>query len=119
MVSGREAASAYFFFQAEDGIRDLTVTGVQTCALPIYCHLRNSAELHEGAEVIARGEQQPDGHDAGRKTVDDNGPGDGFGFEGESLCPFGKIGRASCRERVKAAGRGASLKERRIVKWLV
>src|SRR5688572_33373709 len=25
----------YFFFQAEDGIRDLTVTGVQTCALPI------------------------------------------------------------------------------------
>src|SRR2546427_6931012 len=26
----------YFFFQAEDGIRDLTVTGVQTCALPIY-----------------------------------------------------------------------------------
>src|SRR2546430_291391 len=26
---------ARFFFQAEDGIRDLTVTGVQTCALPI------------------------------------------------------------------------------------
>src|SRR5207245_6272959 len=25
-----------FFFQAEDGIRDATVTGVQTCALPIY-----------------------------------------------------------------------------------
>src|SRR5437867_4632108 len=25
-----------FFFQAEDGIRDRTVTGVQTCALPIY-----------------------------------------------------------------------------------
>src|SRR2546427_8448952 len=27
-----------FFFQAEDGIRDLTVTGVQTCALPISRH---------------------------------------------------------------------------------
>src|SRR5438034_5545167 len=26
----------YFFFQAEDGIRDHCVTGVQTCALPIY-----------------------------------------------------------------------------------
>src|SRR5205085_9216782 len=26
----------FVFFQAEDGIRDLTVTGVQTCALPIY-----------------------------------------------------------------------------------
>src|SRR2546430_3498866 len=28
-------AASFFFFQAEDGIRDLTVTGVQTCALPI------------------------------------------------------------------------------------
>src|SRR2546430_11114286 len=27
--------TCFFFFQAEDGIRDLTVTGVQTCALPI------------------------------------------------------------------------------------
>src|SRR5688572_32702653 len=30
----------FFFFQAEDGIRDLTVTGVQTCALPISRHTR-------------------------------------------------------------------------------
>src|SRR2546430_7229995 len=30
-----------FFFQAEDGIRDLTVTGVQTCALPIFGLLRS------------------------------------------------------------------------------
>src|SRR2546427_12398904 len=29
-----------FFFQAEDGIRDLTVTGVQTCALPIWIQAR-------------------------------------------------------------------------------
>src|SRR2546430_11567683 len=28
--------SDFFFFQAEDGIRDLTVTGVQTCVLPIW-----------------------------------------------------------------------------------
>src|SRR3990170_7515200 len=28
--------SVFFFFQAEDGIRDDLVTGVQTCALPIY-----------------------------------------------------------------------------------
>src|SRR2546430_7564868 len=34
-----------FFFQAEDGIRDLTVTGVQTCALPISIHQ---------AELLAR-----------------------------------------------------------------
>ena len=30
----------FFFFQAEDGIRDTSVTGVQTCALPIcFCTL--------------------------------------------------------------------------------
>src|SRR5436189_700455 len=29
----------FFFFQAEDGIRDTSVTGVQTCALPIYSPL--------------------------------------------------------------------------------
>src|SRR3712207_8787279 len=28
--------SVFFFFQAEDGIRDIGVTGVQTCALPIF-----------------------------------------------------------------------------------
>src|SRR5256886_12629913 len=33
----------FFFFQAEDGIRDLTVTGVQTCALPISRKWANSA----------------------------------------------------------------------------
>src|SRR2546421_178961 len=31
----RDRRTAFFFFQAEDGIRDLIVTGVQTCALPI------------------------------------------------------------------------------------
>src|SRR5690606_39416855 len=30
----------FFFFQAEDGIRDFHVTGVQTCALPIYWSVR-------------------------------------------------------------------------------
>src|SRR2546430_9661084 len=39
--------SIFFFFQAEDGIRDLTVTGVQTCALPI-------SHPHEIAAAIER-----------------------------------------------------------------
>src|SRR5256886_14439914 len=38
-----ESRFGFFFFQAEDGIRDLTVTGVQTCALPI---------LQEGAAQL-------------------------------------------------------------------
>src|SRR2546430_6685058 len=36
MLTMRWGSEVVFFFQAEDGIRDLTVTGVQTCALPIY-----------------------------------------------------------------------------------
>src|SRR3712207_7411703 len=31
----------FFFFQAEDGIRDIGVTGVQTCALPIFINLQD------------------------------------------------------------------------------
>src|SRR5690349_23941037 len=37
------ADSLIFFFQAEDGIRDLYVTGVQTCALPISTSLRQTS----------------------------------------------------------------------------
>src|SRR2546421_2085362 len=36
----------FFFFQAEDGIRDLIVTGVQTCALPICGRLRPAPARH-------------------------------------------------------------------------
>src|SRR6266496_4865511 len=36
MVPHQELCLSFFFFQAEDGIRDLYVTGVQTCALPIF-----------------------------------------------------------------------------------
>src|SRR2546427_594693 len=35
-----DSSKKFFFFQAEDGIRDLTVTGVQTCALPISLSCR-------------------------------------------------------------------------------
>src|SRR5699024_12570274 len=37
----------FFFFQAEDGIRDRNVTGVQTCALPIYSHLPRPTRLNQ------------------------------------------------------------------------
>src|SRR5207245_8124843 len=45
--------SYYFFFQAEDGIRDATVTGVQTCALPI-CHCSPDALPGMGDEERLR-----------------------------------------------------------------
>src|SRR2546430_11652154 len=39
----------FFFFQAEDGIRDLTVTGVQTCALPISLGVAAASRDRRGA----------------------------------------------------------------------
>src|SRR5690349_24150648 len=53
----------FFFFQAEDGIRDLYVTGVQTCALPILWlsfdlqHLQQlRSKLSHTLSIIRRGE---------------------------------------------------------------
>src|SRR5438093_7871919 len=43
-------SSDFFFFQAEDGIRDWSVTGVQTCALPIS--LVSPGETHVGAAAV-------------------------------------------------------------------
>src|SRR2546427_2411699 len=40
-----------FFFQAEDGIRDLTVTGVQTCALPISILIVSAATFHRAGHT--------------------------------------------------------------------
>src|SRR2546426_8939830 len=43
---------SFFFFQAEDGIRDYKVTGVQTCALPIFIDLKGEATPMEGDEDL-------------------------------------------------------------------
>src|SRR5256886_13400691 len=51
----------FFFFQAEDGIRDLTVTGVQTCALPIfilYTQMNNPIETVRFVDVAPDNSRQ-------------------------------------------------------------
>src|SRR5690606_40508477 len=91
-----------FFFQAEDGIRDFHVTGVQTCALPIWERLlgfnphvtvrRHGANLAEYRPLIERLTNQP-GVVSAAPLVE--GP-----VLLERLAENGsKIGRASCRER--------------------
>src|SRR5205807_7460166 len=82
-----------FFFQAEDGIRDYKVTGVQTCALPISRHLEpvdvfevpGSFEIPLHAQILAK---------TRRYTAIE-------------------IGRASCRERVQISGVAGSFQRRR------
>src|SRR5256885_4852095 len=69
-----------FFFQAEDGIRDYKVTGVQTCALPIY----GRYNPHENRNVPSRSPQDPRGH----RDVEQNAK-DGRGDSGSkgAACP--------------------------------
>src|SRR5256885_11608291 len=60
----------FFFFQAEDGIRDYKVTGVQTCALPIC---PNEMDKTFGGEVVF---QKSAGHA-------NSAPSEGFQFFGQ------------------------------------
>src|SRR5256886_10196195 len=60
-----------FFFKAEDGIRDLTVTGVQTCALPICPvdgsrHVEVAGHLEAAAEIGSVGVAQAHSGPLGR-----------------------------------------------------
>src|SRR5258707_13032534 len=89
----------FFFFQAEDGIRDIGVTGVQTCALPILQEpkLRNyvngawrASTATEFVEVI-----NPATAEVLTRT------------------PLSKIGRASCRERGEISVVAVSLKKKK------
>src|SRR5205823_8439185 len=97
-----------FFFQAEDGIRDKLVTGVQTCALPIY-HADLAADVDRNVDRLLHpvdvGREGRDEH-AARQRWDDLAEG----LAHEPLGPSDaralgvEIGRASCRERVEIAG---------------
>src|SRR5438132_2327469 len=93
-----------FFFQAEDGIRDHCVTGVQTCAFPIYRRLALHPAVRsrlwrqrEFGTVQRDGERDGDREDGGvRSTKRIRARRDNFQVEG--LGHF-EIGRASCREK--------------------
>src|SRR5690606_39444538 len=103
-------------FQAEDGIRDFHVTGVQTCALPISKYkleyiwldgctpaagLRGKTQIKE-FDAFPTLEQLPLWGFDGSSTMQAEG--------GSSDCVLKpEIGRASCRERVESAvGGGGS-----------
>src|SRR5256886_11118851 len=94
----RARLSSIFFFQAEDGIRDLTVTGVQTCALPIFPQaVRNrNANARRTSRIVAQERAHASGVRALRVGGEEAFAG-AFGFGAISVA---QIGRASCRERV-------------------
>src|SRR5256885_12443633 len=88
----------FFFFQAEDGIRDYKVTGVQTCALPIY-GLFETAGSFTGLHFAIDGENNSPLSNFGGVVQTALGPF-GNAFSDFRLYVDGQIGRASCRERV-------------------
>src|SRR5260370_22319995 len=87
----------FFFFQAEDGIRDSSVTGVQTCALPI-----SHPPSRPIGPRVRKDLADKYGLDLTKvNTFDDLTPFLAAVKAGEpKVTPIGKIGRASCRERV-------------------
>src|SRR2546426_9157093 len=87
----------FFFFQAEDGIRDYKVTGVQTCALPIYAR-RGGEEQDHRDEHRQRPLAQRRPRRAARRADVALDQRQAAERERDRLEP--QIGRASCRERV-------------------
>src|SRR5207248_6340801 len=91
----------FFFFQAEDGIRDRTVTGVQTCALPISTASRSvllslfqardelEIKIEERTAKLSRANEELQTEIIERKSAEEK---------------LREIGRASCREREEEGG---------------
>src|SRR5207302_3619372 len=102
----------FFFFQAEDGIRDFHVTGVQTCALPIYYPRSHPSPLETcgciadidpatGHATIYMTSQAPHAHRTLFAMV--------AGLPEQNIRIVSpEIGRASCRERVESRVVGVS-----------
>src|SRR5256885_15974436 len=95
----------FFFFQAEDGIRDYKVTGVQTCALPISFHRRRPA----GGGPVAGQEQALDGRPLGRaERVDPRADREGRAVLGDDPPPQDR--------KSVVSGKRVDLGGRRIIK---
>src|SRR5262249_57088666 len=89
---------SFFFFQAEDGIRDWSVTGVQTCALPILLLELTAVgvALHPVVSLFAlNARRRQFEQQLSRKDQ-----------------PAREIGRASCRERAENSGGGGAFKKK-------
>src|SRR5690606_40954588 len=100
-----------FFFQAEVGIRDFHVTGVQTCALPIYTILGQKPRKRRfSAERPPRQRPNSPRRTAARPTSSVR-PRSATTARSRRR-PCREIGRASCRERVwtRAGDVGSSAK---------
>src|SRR2546427_6317181 len=89
----------FFFFQAEDGIRDLTVTGVQTCALPISRRISSLEDVESPGETPSFADSWwvdgwPKSNDKPPTTYDG---GEGWGYD-DNRSEERRVGK-ECRSR--------------------
>src|SRR5690606_40255761 len=93
-------SSFIFFFQAEDGIRDFHVTGVQTCALPISVSFHREIDRLKGltdTNQLAASRLSSTQVVLQQLTEDSNKLTQAF-----TTAMSGEIGRASCRKRERS-----------------
>src|SRR5207249_7853769 len=102
----------FFFFQAEDGIRDRNVTGVQTCALPISYALPVLGRRGYGSVGPIRAARKERCEHAALKLRCRRGKAGGA-TGGGTTSPK-EIGRASCRERVEISVVDGAGKRRKV-----
>src|SRR5947207_10057799 len=88
-------SDVFFFFQAEDGIRDHCVTGVQTCALPI-----SSAQARDNRKALRNG-RRPLGPGPAGETMDERSTGSrrGEGSRLRSGAERRSLARCACARR--------------------
>src|SRR5256885_8833647 len=101
-----------FFFQAEDGIRDYKVTGVQTCALPISTAWACS---HQSGSRISLSPQYRRGYVGSDWWLHAQAVADLDAARGGELGAghLREIGKASCRGRVEISVGAVSLKKKK------
>src|SRR5438445_5590408 len=100
--------SIFFFFKAEEGIRDIGVTGVQTCALPISAARRRNPRVGSALRGLPGRRRKPVAGASGpvrglRRLAAATPVGRAPGVRA-LLVARSEIGRASCRERVQLPG---------------
>src|SRR5689334_23970328 len=101
----------FFFFQAEDGIRDGTVTGVQTCALPIYAGVEITGRSRAGGETLTVTRDSSSEGITLRSLEDARAQLSNL----YGVLVLAEIGRASCRERVYISVVAVSLIKRDVM----
>src|SRR5205085_4919220 len=105
---------ASFSFQAEDGVRVLTVTGVQTCALPIWIEAA-TASIPLAACFIEAPTSSASLLWAWLLRATSSTWAESCSMTAAaSVAPSAKIGRASCRERVSIPGGSVGGQKQRV-----